>query len=151
MTWTYDLSQLATSTLFQTRYLMGDTLSTDKLVQDEEIQFALTQRKSTYGAAATCCRALAARLSREADTVDKDLRDAISQRARAFMAMANDYESQAQFRSGAVPYAGGISISDRSQQIGNTDRVQPQFNIGMQDNYVPDGIVGNEDLNSNND
>lgn len=144
MTWTYSVSQLATSSLMQVRYLMGDTKSTDQQVQDEEITFALTQRPSVYGGAATVCRALASRLAREADTVDKDLRTVLSARSRAYLRMATDYEMQAAVRGGALPYAGGISVSDKQSRESNTDRVQPLFNIGMQDNPLPVGAAGNE-------
>lgn len=148
--WTYS-GDPTTTPKDAVRFLVGDTVEADPQVMDPEITFALTQRASPYGAAAVICRALAARLAREADTVDKDIRTTLSQRSKAYLMMASDYEMQASFRSGASPYAGGISIADRSRQIGNTDRVQPNFNIGMTDNYIPDGIVGNEDLNSNND
>lgn len=130
------------------RFLVGDTVETDQQVMDPEIAFALSQRRSPYGAASIVCRSLASKLAREADTVDKDIRTTLSQRSKAYMLMAADYDTQASVRGGGVPYAGGISIADRSAQIANTDRVQPQYNIGMQDNYIPDGIVGNEDLNS---
>lgn len=146
MTWTYNPAQLSTSSLFQVRYLMGDTISTDPQVQDEEINWALTQRATTYGAAAIVCRALAGRLSREVDTVDRELRDSISQRARAYSVMANSYEIQAATRGGGLPYAGGISIIDKENQQNDTDRVPPQFQIGMDDNLIdPIGPAGNED------
>ena len=144
--WTYS-GDPRTSNKDAIRYLMGDVVSSEPQVMDAEIMFALSQRTSIYGAAATVCRALASKLSREADTMDKDLRDAVSQRARAYGRMAADYENQASFRSGAMPYAGGISIADRTQQINNTDRVPPQANIGMTDNFIPTGEVGNEEIN----
>lgn len=149
MAWTYTLSALATSQLFQVRYLMGDTIQSDPQVQDEEIYFALTQRANVYGAAATVCRALASRLSRETDTVDKDLRDSISQKARAYSRMAVDYEQQASTRGGAMPYAGGISIADKQAQEANQDRVEPQFTLGMDDNLSdPVGPAGQQTLDN---
>lgn len=144
MSWTYNASQLATSKLMQVRYLVGDTKSSDQQVQDEEINFAISQRGSVYGAAATVCRSLAANLSRRTDTIDKDLRTLLSSQAKAYSARANEYENQAVSRSGVAPYAGGISIADKVQQELNPDRVQPAFNIGMQDDYLPVAPVGNE-------
>lgn len=144
MTWTYSPSTMATSPMMQVRYLVGDTVSTDHQVQDEEINFALTQRPSIYGAAAMVCRSLAARLSREADTVDKDLRTTLSARATAYSRRASDYENQARSRGGAMPYAGGISIADKVGNELDTDRVQPAFTIDMDDNYLPVAPVGNE-------
>lgn len=144
MTWTYDTGKLATSSLYQVRYLVGDTLSADTQVQDEEIAFALTQKASIYGAAAIVCRSLAAQLSRQADTVDRDLRTTLSAKATAYAKRAAQMETMAVTRSGATPYAGGISISDKVQQELNTDRVPPQFTIDMDDNYLPVAPVGNE-------
>jgi hypothetical protein len=144
MTWTYSPSQLATSPLMQVRFIMGDTVQTDQQVQDEEITFALSQRSSIWGAAAMVCRSLASQLSREADTVDKDLRTTLSAKARAYSARANEYEVKASVRGGATPYAGGISISDKVLNEQDPDRVQPQFAISMDDNYLPVAPVGNE-------
>jgi hypothetical protein len=142
--WTYDTSQLASSKLMQVRYLVGDTRSTDQQVEDEEINFALTQRPTIYGAAATVCRSLSAQLSREADTVDKDLRTTLSARATAYGRRAADYELKAATRGGAMPYAGGISIADKVTNELDIDRVPPQFTIDMDDNYLPVAPVGNE-------
>lgn len=144
MSWTYDPAQLPTSTMMQVRFLVGDTVSSDQQVQDEEITFALTQRSSIYGAGAIVCRTLAAKLSRQADVVDKDLRSSYSQRAKAYAARANELDTKANARGGGLPYAGGLSISDKIQNEQNPDRVQPQFNIGMEDNYLPVPPVPNE-------
>jgi hypothetical protein len=144
MSWTYDPSQLETSKLMQVRYLVGDTKTTDQQVQDEEINFAIGQRPSIYGAAAMVCRSLASKLSREADTVDKDLRTVLSSRAKAYSIRASEYDVKASVRGGAMPYAGGISIADKIGNEADTDRVQPQFSIQMDDNYLPVAPVGNE-------
>lgn len=144
MTWSYDLAALATNKKNQVRLLIGDTVATSPQMQDEEIAFALTQRGSIYGAAADICRALSAKLSREADTVDKDLRTMLSTRAKAYASRARDLEIQAKARGGAMPYAGGISIADKIQQETDLDRVQPDFSRGMDINYLPVAPVGNE-------
>ena len=53
---------------------------------------------------------------------------------------------------GALPgYAGGISIADKQQEELDTDRVPPQFNIGMDDNYYPIAPAGNESDDSPSD
>lgn len=144
MSWTYDASQLAASSMMQVRFLVGDTIPADQQVQDEEIAFALVERPSIYGAAATVCRTLAAKLSRQADVVDKDLRTALSSRAKAYAARAVEYDGKAVSRSGGLPYAGGLSIADKIQNERDLDRVQPSFGIGMEDNYLPVAPAGNE-------
>lgn len=149
MSWYYDPTSLATNKLMQVRYLVGDTLPLDPQVQDEEITFALSQRTSVYGAAAIVCRALSSQLSRQADTVDKDLRTTLSARATAYSRRAAAYEVQAMARSGAMPFAGGISVSDKVNREMDPDRVAPQFNLDMDENYTPVGPVGNEGTPAN--
>jgi hypothetical protein len=144
MSWNYDLTVLATDKMTQVRYLIGDTVPTEPLVQDEEIVFMLAQRPSIYAAAAQCCRALAARLSREADTVDKDLHTLMSARAKAFRAMSNDYEVKAVTRSGAQVFAGGTSYSDVAQRQGDLNRIPSQFALGEDTNFTPVSPVGGE-------
>ena len=144
MTWAYDPTTLTTNKVAQVRYLVGDTISTEPQVQDEEISFALSQRTSIYGAGAIVCRSLSAQLSRQADTVDRDLRTTLSARASAYSKRAVALETMAVTRSGGLPYAGGISFIDKVQQELNTDRVPPQFTIDMDDNYLPVAPVGNE-------
>lgn len=144
MAWTYDLTQLATNKMTQVRYLVGDTLASDQQVQDEEINFALGQRPSVYGAAAVVCRSLASKLSRQADVVDKDLRTALSSRAKAYAARAIEYDATAKIRGGGLPYAGGLSISDKLLNEQNPDRVQPQYTLSMDDNYLPVPPAPNE-------
>jgi len=90
------------------------------------------------------CRSLASRLSREADVVDRDLRTTLSARAKAYAARATEYETKAIVRGGGLPYAGGLSIADKIQNEQNPDRMQPQFNIGMEDNYLPVAPASNE-------
>lgn len=143
MTWTYDPSQLSTSAFMQVRFMIGDTLTGDQQIQDEEIQFALTLDPSIWRVAATCCRSIAAQLSRQADSVQGELRTLYSSRSKAYATRAASYENTAVARGGGLPYAGGISIADKLQQEQNSDRVDPQFQIGMDDNLIPVGEVGN--------
>lgn len=144
MSWTYDPTQLASSQMMQVRFLVGDTIAADQQVQDDEILFALSQRPNIYGAASVVCETLASKLSRQADVVDKDLRTTLSQRAKAYSARAIEYDSKAKIRGGGLPYAGGLSIADKIQNEQNPDRVQPQFNLSMDDNYLPVAPVPNE-------
>ena len=144
MTWSYDPTTLSTNKTAQVRLLVGDTVSTSPQMQDEEIAFSLTQRGSVYGAAADICRALAAKLSREADTVDKDLRTMLSSKSKAYATRARELEVQAKARGGGLPYAGGISVSDKIIQELNLDRVNPSFQREMDTNYEPVAPIGNE-------
>jgi hypothetical protein len=113
-------------------------------VADEEIAFALTQRNSIYGGAAMICLGISAKFSREADTVDRDLRTVLSAKSKAYAERARTYEMQASARSGAMPYAGGISIADKVAQELDLDRVPPGFAVNMDENYLPVAPIGNE-------
>jgi len=137
--------------LMQVRRLIGDTKYDDKQLWDEEINFSLGQRgyvpgtASTgviYGAAADCCRDLAAEMSRQVDLVQGELKQNYSNRAKAYLSMAAQYTIIASARGVGVPYAGGISISDKQSQETNADRVSPNFTIGMTDNLILGGGAG---------
>ena len=146
MAWTYDVSKLngdSNSTLYQLRLLIGDVKASDKQFEDEELVWFRSQRQSIYGAAAMACRALSSKLSREVDTVDKDIRTTLSARARSYSRMADDYEAKAS-TVGPMPYAGGIRYSDKSRKVDDTDRVRPAYNIGMQENFIPITPADNE-------
>lgn len=145
MTWTYNAADLASSPKDQVRLLMGDTLSTDPQLQDEEIAYVITTRGSLYGAAAECCRSLQAKFSRSVDQAAGASKTSYSQLAKAYGVKAAEFEARAAASGAGLPYAGGISVTDKIQQEQNTDRVQPQFQVGMDDNYImPVGPAGNE-------
>lgn len=144
MTWSYTIADLATSTKDQVRFLIGDTFQSDPQVQDEEINFAVSQRSSVWGAAAECCRSIAAKFARSVDVTAGSSKSSFSQMAKAYTAKALDFEAKAAMGGAGLPYAGGISIADKLQQEQNEDRVNPQFQIGMDDDFLPVSPAGNE-------
>lgn len=151
MTWTYLTSDLATTPKDQVRLLIGDTLSTDPQLQDEEINYLLTTRTSIYGACAEACRSLATKFSRSVDQAAGTAKEAYSQMAKAYFQKAIYFDVKSAEAGAGLPYAGGISITDKSNQLQDTDRVPPQFNIGMDDNPLPIGQAGNENPEPNED
>lgn len=144
MTWSYTINDLATSAKDQVRFLIGDTLSTDPQLQDEEINLAISRRTSIAGACAECCRSLAAKFARSVDMSAGSSKTSYSQLAKAYTIKTNEFEMQAASGGGGLPYAGGISIADKLNQEANEDRVQPQFQVGMDDNLLPVAPAGNE-------
>jgi hypothetical protein len=146
--WTYDATQLLTTPLYQVRRLIGDVITTDQQLGDAEILFALANRPSIYGAGADCCRDIAAQYSRKVDVITAgaggSLKTNYSAQSKAYLDMAIRLDTMAITRSGTVPYAGGISIADKQVNEQDTDRVAPQFNIGMEDNQIFGGPIGNE-------
>ena len=145
MAWTYDVSDIATSALDQVRFILGDTVPSDPQLQDEEINFVLTQRSSVYGAAAMCCRSLATKYARSADEKAGDSQVWYSQIAKGYALRAIELEAAAAASgTSVIPFAGGVSVTDANNRAGNLDLVQPQFNIGMMDSVLPVPSVGNE-------
>lgn len=73
MPWTYDASNLNTTSvggrLNSIRLLVGDTVTYDQQVQDEEITFALSQAgENVYSAASFVCSLIAAKYARMVTT-----------------------------------------------------------------------------------
>ena len=145
MAWNYDVTRLLSNTVFQVRFLIGDTNDNDHQLEDEEIQFSLNVRASIWGAAATCCESISANLSRRADTTTGELRTMYSNLSRAYHARAAAYETKSVEMGGALPFVGGISIAQKILAETDLDRVQPAFNTGMTDNNnYPLAPAGNE-------
>ena len=142
MSWSYNLADLSSSQKDQVRFIIGDTLATAQQVQDEEINFAISQRANIWGAAAECARSLAARFAREADSVQGDLHTLYSSKSKAYRAMALEFENKSATNGAGLPYAGGISIVDKQEQEQDGDRVPPQFQLGQDDNYIPVSPAG---------
>ena len=132
MTWTYDVTTLSTDTTAQVRFLVGDTDSSDQLITDEEVDYAITEEGSTRSAAAMVADALAAEFARKADKQVGQLRIDLSQKAEAYAALA--IRLRARSASLALPTMGGISISRKETVEADTDRVEPAFFTGMMSN-----------------
>jgi hypothetical protein len=149
LTWSYSVSSLATSKKDQVRLIIGDTgtvnpitASTQQLVQDEEINFFLTIRSSIFGAAAECCRTIAAQFSQLMSYQAGDTKIALNGIVQAFLNRAIQFD----LRSAATctPYVGGISVADKENNEDNPDLVVPQFAIGMFDSNLPLGQLAIE-------
>lgn len=152
--WTYQSTLLSTSTAvintMVVRRMIGDVLTGDQQLQDGEINYAIAQYSNLYLASAECARWIAAQFSRQVDLVQGELKTNYSQRAKSYKIMADDLQQRGMSRgAGSMPYAGGISVSDKQAQVEDTDRVTPQFNIGMDDNLLPEG-AGSANLTPGN-
>jgi hypothetical protein len=146
MSWSYNPSQLAANAKDAVRLLIGDVVSTDPQMQDEEIAYLGTIRGSIYGTAAECCRALAAKFSRSVDQQAGKSKVYFSQMAKAYSVKAIEFDVKASYA--AMPFSGSISISSKMAEEMDNDRVRPQFTIGMMDNFSPERSGGNETLES---
>ena len=156
MSWSYSATDLNTTTsagrINTVRLLVGDTDTTDQLVQNEEITFALSQTgDNVYYGAVWICRAIAAKFSRlVTTTLDGSLCANYSDKAKQYNQLAVQIEAQGKKTSGKSLgiSAGGISVSDMTVVNATTDRVKPAFSINQFDNpeaggqYLPDEPYG---------
>lgn len=143
MTWTYDSEDLSFD-LYKVRWLVGDTNTSDQLVTDEEIEFALTEQGSIYAAGAMVCDTIAAQFAREADQKEVgDLKLRYIKRGEEYTRLADRLRASVSTSGsggGVSIYAGGISVADKNVDEGNTDRVPPKFtrNLHMNDSLATD-------------
>lgn len=118
------------------RFMLGDTDSKKPLFQDEELKYLLTAWTAPEQAAIAGARQLAARFSRLADTTIETVSVAHSQKARAFLDLANQLEKQydksASGSSG--PSATGISLAAMDDVYQDTDRPQDDTIKGLFEN-----------------
>ncbi|GIV81724.1 MAG: hypothetical protein KatS3mg051_1188 [Anaerolineae bacterium] len=140
MTWTYS-GDPAASSRDAVRFLIGDTDTNDQQITDEEIAWLLAQNGNTYVAAAAACESIAAKYARNVDASVDSARVDASQRQAHYLALAKKLRSRAAYA--AVPFAGGISESDKDTREDDTDRVEPAFTRDLHRNP---GTVSLRDL-----
>jgi len=139
--WTYDYTLFAdTSTgtyagsivgeRYQIRLWLQDTNTNRQLFQDEEIDWAQTQEANKYMAAASLCDVLIARAGGIKSKKISEFQ--ISYDPRYYQLLAG--QLRARGAGHQVPYAGGISIADKTALQSDPDWVPPAFPRGLDDN-----------------
>ena len=154
MSWSYNPADLGTTTasgrLNSVRLLIGDTDTTDQIMQDEEIIFALVQTTdNVYYAGSWACHMIASKYSRLVDLKIEGSSTNYSELSKQYITMSdhlNDLGKRTNGRSLGVS-AGGISITDMQVAQDDTDRVDPAFRTQQFDNkmagtYTPDYFNG---------
>lgn len=135
MAWSYS-GDPSSSAKDKVRFLIGDTLSIDPLLQDEEILSVILDEPNPTLAAAISARAIAAKFSREANRTVGKTSISASDKAKAYLELAKKLEDEntksKTFK--AVPYAGGISLSDKAIDEDDPDRTKPFFERDMFEN-----------------
>jgi len=125
MTWYYSENP-ATSDKDAVRYHIGDTDKSEKLLQDEEINYLLAQKGSVLAASAQACRDIAARFARKYDQSVGGVKYSYKQRFENYTKLADELQKKSN-KLGGVPYVGGISRSEKKAVESDTDRVKPAF------------------------
>ena len=116
------------------RLFIGDTNSADVLLQDEEIAALLAMFGSVAIASVKACNSIAAKYARYADQETGDISVRYSQIAATYRELAQSLQDGLTGLSAPMPYAGGISRSDKLTREQDTDRVAPAFTVTMDDN-----------------
>ncbi|MDE2100081.1 MAG: hypothetical protein KGL39_22695 [Patescibacteria group bacterium] len=146
MGWTYSGDPSASS-LDEVRFLVGDTDTSDQLLQDAEAQYAITKYASLDTAATTgltkfdgvapaaveLCVYLASKYARLVDSSVDRVKAFYSQRAEGFRAQAERLK-QDLLGAFAAPWAGNYDKTWQQSIPTNSSLVQSQFAIGMTDN-----------------
>lgn len=132
MTFSYSITQ-PQSTKDLVRLLVSDTDSSDALLQDEEITAFITLEGGTaanaYRVAGMVAQQIAGQMGRQGLQSDGQVAQHGELRAADYRQLAQRFFARADL--GAVPVAGGISISDKETNQENTDLVQPAFSRDM--------------------
>ena len=131
MAWTYS-GNPANNSKDAVRFLIGDTLKEDPILQDEEIAYLLTVNGDPASAAIQGCEQIAAKFSRLCDQTVGSVSLSYSQKAKAYLAMAAKLRERLAIGN-AIPYAGGISDSDKQIAASDQDLVQPVFRKHMEE------------------
>lgn len=134
MSWSYS-GNPASNTKDMVRFLIGDTITADQLLQDEEITAVLAGEPDVTKSAAICAESISAKYSRLADVAVGKTRISYSQKSEAYSRLSDKLTSEVASSKSlkAVPYAGGISVTDKDAQQLDSDRVDPMFERDMFD------------------
>jgi len=134
LSFSYDNTNLGTDTdsgrLNATRFLLGDTDSSDPQVKDAEVIFALSQTgDNIYFAAAWLARAVAGKYARQVNIgLDGQLSADYSDLAEQYNRLADHLEYQGTKAGGRLGIkAGGITKTDIEIAREQTNRVKPTF------------------------
>lgn len=148
MTWSYN--PILSTDRDQVRFLIGDTDTNDQLLQNEEIDFVLTEFTDVYQAALMALDVGIAALSRQATSKSVGPLSVSYASRIADMEKARKRIEVLAAKKGAAPtpYAGGISLADKETDEDDTD-IERQFRVGMFD--VPGGLDPDSDLTTTRD
>lgn len=114
----------------QVRFLIQDRTSTRPFFQDEEIEWMLTQEHNIYMAAAMLCDTLVARSGGVKWKQVSQL--GIEYNVDFFRGLAATFRARGLAHQ--IPYAGGISSSDKLSVQGDSDWIRPVFSKDLGDN-----------------
>ena len=113
------------------------TTETDALLTDEEIQYYIDTHSNILLAAAAAAEQLSAKFAgdpKKKKVGPLEIDYGLEGRAATFKAVAARLRAQVARRGGANLFAGGLSQAKKRTEKALTDKVQPSFTIGQDDN-----------------
>jgi hypothetical protein len=118
----------------QVRFLIQDLNDTSPMFQDEEIDWVLTQEANVYMAAASLCDIRVTQVGGGGKGIKrKKVGDLdITYNADHFKSLAANLRARGLGHQ--VPYAGGISVGDKTAQKQDNDWVRPAVPRGILEN-----------------
>lgn len=140
----YEVESLATNTTYQVRFLIGDTnVASGMALEDEEIEWLLSTEANIYMAAAAAADMIVTKINGSTGTggtVGPITRKRIGQTDISYFngRTAEQYLSLAstlRARGGThqMPFAGGISATDKLTRELDTDRPAGRIRLGQFD------------------
>ncbi len=131
MTFSYDITALDVE-LNKIRLYLGDTDSTDPLLEDEEIALIQADYTSFFRRLAGCCRLICSKLARRVNYRLSRLSEQSAVLYDRYEAMAARFDSMS---SASYPWAGSILESYKETTEDDTSLVDPAFKRGMHNYY----------------
>ena len=133
MTWSYDNTALATSDKDAVRLIIGDTDTSDQLLQYEEISYYVTLHGTVIRAASESARAVAAKYARLMSRSIGGLQADFSAKYRQYLELADNLDRNEQV-SPVSPFLAGYLKSQHTTQDENLDRIPIFGRFGVTDN-----------------
>jgi hypothetical protein len=127
--------------MYKVRLLIGDTDSARQQLQDEEIDWVLTEQAVVTYAAAACAEMLASKYAFLVNTEVSELRVSAAARHKHYLELAERLRKAAGSLPGgdgtgvalATMYAGGVNRSEKDTLDDDTNLVRPTFGLGQDD------------------
>jgi len=147
-TWTYNPTDASTSEKDAIRLEVGDTDSQAWLLADEEIEWAISQERNFWAAAARCAEMIGRLFMRRVDIrLGRAMMITYSKTAQQYMEMAAKLRCKAM--GSVVPYVGGMNVADKQVIATNTSLVAPEVTKTMMENpwtggYSSDSLAPTE-------
>lgn len=127
----------------QVRLLIQDTSSTGALFSDTEVDFFVDNTPDVRSAARMAASSLKARYSSQVSKTVGKLRIQLSDKAKFYGELADEFKDLAKSGGSLQVFSGGISVSDKNTQDADTDRTDYDFKRGQFD--LPNSITSSTD------